>query len=57
MRIVYDDVVEFSEVVIRCYRTAQKEKCIWCPFYNRCRIDDFGNRHILCAEIEPPKGE
>ena len=59
MRVIYEDVVELAEVAIRCGKTAEKGKCMWCPFYDRCQID-FENRHILCAEIEqpkPPKGE
>ena len=60
MRIIYDDVEELAEVAIRCEKTANKGKCMWCPFYDRCAIDEIGNRQILCAEIEPtkpPKGE
>lgn len=60
MKIVYDDIAELAEVVVRCEKTAGKGKCMWCPFYDRCKIDEFENRHILCAEIvpkEPPKGE
>ena len=60
MRIIYDDVAELAQVAIRCEKTAEKGKCMWCPFYDRCKIDEFENRHILCAEIEPTeqqKGE
>lgn len=57
MRIIYDDIVELAEAAIRCEKTADKGKCMWCPFYDRCQIDNFESRHILCAEIEPPKGE
>lgn len=55
MRVIYDDVVELAEVAIRCGKTAEKGKCMWCPFYDRCKIEDFENRHILCAEIESSK--
>lgn len=55
MRIIYDDLIEFAEVVIRCEKTADKGKCMWCPFYDSCQVCEFENRHILCAEIEPPK--
>ena len=55
MRIIYDDVAELAEVAIRCEKTANKGKCMWCPFYDKCKIDEFENRHILCAEIEPEK--
>lgn len=60
MRIIYDDAAELAEVAIRCEKTANNGKCMWCPFYDRCKIDEFENRHIFCAEIEPtkpPKGE
>lgn len=60
MRIIYDDIVELAEVAIRCSKTIIKGKCMWCPFYDRCQMGDFGNRHIFCAEIEqpkPPKGD
>lgn len=55
MRIIYDDIVELAEAVISCDKTASKEKCMWCPFYGRCNIDQFENRHILCGEIEQTK--
>lgn len=60
MRVIYDDVVELAEVAIRCEQTAEKGKCMWCPFFDRCQPNEFENRHVLCAEIEPqkpPKGE
>ena len=56
MRIIYDDIAEVAEVAIRCERIARKFKCKWCPFYDRCQIDYFENRHVLCGELEPPKG-
>ena len=59
MRIIYDDVVELAEVAIRCEKTVNKGKCMWCPFYDRCQVDSLESRHILCAGIEtpqPPKG-
>ena len=57
MRIIYDDATELAEAAIRCEKTASKGKCMWCPFYDRCQADEFENRHILCATVEPPKGE
>ena len=60
MRIIYDDAAELAEVAINCEKTVNKGKCMWCPFYTRCKIDEFENRNILCAEIEPTehtKGE
>lgn len=57
MRIIYDDIVELAEVAIRCSKTADKGKCMWCPFFDRCQVDSLGIRNVLCGEIEPPKGE
>ena len=51
MRIVYDDMFEFSQAVVRCDNTAQKGKCWWCPFYDRCQTDDLEQRHVLCGTI------
>ena len=55
MKIVYDDIAELAEVVIRCEKTVEKGKCMWCPFYDRCQVDSLESRHILCAVIEPRK--
>lgn len=55
MRIIYDDIAECAEVAIRCLKTLEKGKCMWCPFYDRCNIVDFEQRHILCGEIERRK--
>ena len=57
MRIIYDDIVELAEVAIRCGETADKGKCMWCPFYDRCQIDSLETRNVLCGEIDQPKGE
>ena len=51
MRIIYDDMYEFSQVVIRCNDTVRKSKCGYCPFYDNCQIDDAENRHIQCGMI------
>lgn len=52
MRIIYDDMVEFSEIVIRCNDTVRKGKCSCCPFFDRCKIDEPENRHIQYGEID-----
>lgn len=51
MRITYDDLSEFAEVVIRCNNTAEKGKCSYCPFFDRCDVADKDNRHIMCGDI------
>lgn len=56
MRIIYDDLVEAAEIAIRCNNTVMEDKCIWCPFYNRCMVDSLETRCVLCGEVEPPKG-
>ena len=38
MKIIYDDLFEFSEIVIRCNDTARKGKCSYCPFFDRCDV-------------------
>lgn len=52
MKIVYDDMFEFSEIVIRCNDTVRKGKCSYCPFFDRCKINEPENRHIQCGEID-----
>lgn len=52
MRIIYDDLNEFAEVVIRCTDTARKNMCDYCPFYDRCYISEKDSRHIMYAEIQ-----
>lgn len=53
MRIIYDDLFEFSEIAIRCNDTARKRKCSYCPFFDRCQIDQPDCRHVQCGEIAP----
>ena len=52
MRIIYDDLFEFSEIVIRCNDTARKGKCSYCPFFDRCHVDQPDCRHVQCGEID-----
>lgn len=51
MKIIYDDLYEFSQVVVRCTDTVRENLCEHCPFYDRCQIDDAENRHVLCGDI------
>lgn len=55
MRIIYDDIVEAAEVVIRCNATENKGKCMWCPFYDRCAMYSLETRSVTCGDIELPK--
>jgi hypothetical protein len=52
MRIVYDNMAEFAEVRIRCENTRKKSMCKYCPFYDRCVVDENENLHVMCCEIE-----
>ena len=51
MTIIYDDLVEFTRVRLRCENTRNKNMCKYCPFYDRCRIDDDECLHTMCCEI------
>lgn len=57
MRILYDDMYEFSQVVIRCNDTVRKGKCHYCPFYDRCDVAEEENRHIQCGDIVKMDGK
>ena len=57
MRIIYDDLSEFAEVVVRCTNTVIKGKCNYCPFYDRCNVADKDDRYIMCGEIERRENE
>lgn len=52
MRIIYDDLVEFAEVRLRCEYTRNKSMCKYCPFFDRCLVGDDENLHVMCGEIE-----
>lgn len=55
MTIIYDDLPEFVEVRLRCENTRKKSMCKYCPFYDRCDVDDNENLHTMCCEITPMK--
>ena len=57
MFIKYDDLYEFSQVVIRCEDTLRKGKCNYCPFYDRCDVGDPESRHIQFGEIVNKDGK
>ena len=50
MKIIYDDLDEFVEVVVRCDTTIKKGKCKYCPFYDRC--DVIGNPCIMQGKVK-----
>jgi MoaA/NifB/PqqE/SkfB family radical SAM enzyme len=51
MKITYDDLTEFAEIRLRCEYTRQRSMCKYCPFYDRCDVDDNENLHTMCCEI------
>lgn len=51
MKIVYDDLAEFTEVRLRCENTRKKSMCKYCPFSDRCEIDNEENLHTMCCEF------
>lgn len=51
MKIIYDDLAEFAEVRLRCEKTRHQGLCDYCPFYDRCQMDDSENLHIMCCDI------
>lgn len=51
MTIIYDDLAEFAEVRLRCEKTRNKSMCKYCPFFDRCQIDDNKNLHTMCCDI------
>lgn len=53
--ITYDDLFEFSQIVVKCRNTREKNKCEWCPFFDRCQIDDEKNLLIQFGEIKLDK--
>ena len=56
MKIIYDDLTEFTEVRLRCEDARKKKMCKYCPFYNRCQIDDDENLHTMCCDILSMQG-
>lgn len=52
MKIIYDDLPEFAEVRLRCENTRKKARSEYCPFYDRCEINDDRYLHIMICEID-----
>jgi hypothetical protein len=51
MKIIYDNLVEFSKFRIRCEQTRKEVMCSYCPFYDECQVDDETNLHIMHCEV------
>ena len=56
MKIIYDDLAEFVEVRFRCENTRRKLMCKYCPFFDRCEVNDDENLHTMCCKILSEKG-
>lgn len=56
MKITYDDIYEFAEVRLRCEATRKDGRCKYCPFFDRCSIDDVESLHTMCCDIQDAKG-
>ena len=52
MKIIYDDLGEFAEVRLRCENTRHKSMCKYCPFYDRCQIDENEDLTISDEKIK-----
>lgn len=52
MKIIYDDLPEFAEVRLRCENTRKKARCEYCPFFDRCEINDDKYLRIMICEID-----
>lgn len=38
MRITYENLSEFADVVVRCENTVRKGMCHYCPLYDNCDV-------------------
>lgn len=55
MKIIYDDLLEFSGIVIRCNETWKEDKCEYCPLYDSCEIAQPEKRAIQCGKVAEKK--
>ena len=56
MQIIYDSLSEFVEIRLRCENTRKKLMCKYCPFYDRCEVDNDENLHTMCCAIRDERG-
>lgn len=58
MKIVYENIVEFAEAVIKCEDTVKTGDCCYCPMFYLCKGrqgEDISERAVMQCEIAPPK--
>ena len=54
MKVIYDDLLEFAEAIIRCNDTVRIGKCSHCPFYDSCNRGTLTERQAFgIVEKEP----
>lgn len=57
MKIVYENIVEFAEAVIKCEDTVKTGDCCFCPMFYLCKGrqgEDISERAVMQCEIAPP---
>ncbi len=58
MKIVYKNIVEFAEAIIKCEDTFTSGNCNMCPLSSACfknKVDDISERAVMQCEILPPE--
>lgn len=58
MKIIYENLVEFAEVIIKCEDAFTSGSCIVCPLSSVCfknKVDDISERAVMRCEILPPE--
>ena len=57
MKIVYENIVEFAEVVTKCEDIVKKGSCCYCPMFHLCKGrqgKEISKRAVMQCEIAPP---
>ena len=57
MKIVYENIVEFAEAVLKCEDTVKKGSCCYCPMFCLCKGrqgKEISERAVMQCEIAQP---
>ena len=54
MKVIYDDLLEFAEAIIRCNDSVRIGKCSHCPFYDSCNKGTLTERQAFGIVKEEP---
>lgn len=57
MKIVYENLIEFAETVIKCEETIASGNCCNCPMFYLCQGktgEDISKKAVMQCEIAPP---